>query len=1435
QLFNTLFTGREVESKVLLDVFPDLAFSDSAIHRGVVIEGLPFAAMNGRDASGDEDLQILESVIKDRPQTFRPVLLHLCIPEHDLIRRRKLQWIDPVTGNLYSGQQVDYSKRKWREGHNEDGIDAEAAEELLAEEETWNFDVAEQVEPAPSENEDDEAEEAEDGEEEKRPPTRGARKVGEPPSFLLSNKKTWAILTEEVLNRLVRRPEDFENGIIQELRSFAKHVEFIAEFCKKHFDEVHVIDLDASQHPDILARNAVNQLEQIGFSSLIKSSAAKKLEIPESGAKAGSEEEFLTLLASSDLEIKEPPRELSSWGRFCPVTFIEEESLIQASLNYPVCYQGLIYFTNSDTYAEKFISNPDKYLSKPPTVPSLHVCVLGGPFTGKSTQSQMIAKIYGLTLLSLDDILQSWDNLPNQSLLLKQNSVYARIVRTCKEGAAISSEEMIDVLQLHLSNFPSTQGWVLDGFPRTVDDAKALVARELVPQNTIILRNDPLEADPLPDAKSQEPELLTSMPSSPITMFPYFDNLYNGFMEEFTGVMQLLESNDSTPVNIAADQSIPTILSVVQKAVDPFLPKAVAISKKQLSELPEKFEFGFTKDYCPFALRQANILKTGSQEFAAKYLSQYYYLSSEEARTAFLMEPHNFVKFRTPIKPPPPRLFFFGPTGSGKSVCMKSLAQWGAPILQFMNVVDEFAKTAEPEVREEIEYMIRENAGLLSPVIVQDIITMLFVQQPYASKGFILEGFPRTKVEAEVLVKHSLHVDAFVVLKIEPEVAAKRIIAERLREAKNRFHSALNLTQKDASSEAARKQLQESERALTQLDDKQAELMDELMDMIEKENMRVQDVISTVEGTGLAPVIEIDCNRCVRPVIRNLKDRLKPYLDFRMSVFSNALAIGESDAETLIRLGIKSFSPFMKTCPVTLSKHRSPLRRPQGKKPVIYREHIFWLRDNDSREEFMANTQAYVHLPPPKNPAPPKICLLGRPKCGKTELSEKLAAEYDIVHLTVPLILESILSERNNGQLANQVTETLGKGEPIPNELVCEAVAMITSRGVCQARGWVLDGFPRSVADMEALEKYNITPHVIVELVQNGAEMMNRQQRTMLADLQSEGTTFNFPEIILENDSLHMLEIGGIRSYYQSVYENWVQVDCTKSKWALKSSLKSIIEANSDRRQNYLYLRTKGYYSLIKIGELVQAPVGTKYTAEYQNSFYRMAGEAELQTFLETPDKYTAGPDLPEDLPIRRDSSVLVFPRQLELQGYCPVTLVEGPPGFDSIVQGDLKYLVEYEGKLFAMESQEKLDKFMRTPWDFSGAVLPKKLPPKVIPIPVSQMPMIGYLEHTVAKALTEGLSAVGRARPKHPFMDLTSSASEYLAIYLKAHNIKAKPWVRKAYETRLRKFEARSSLIQAITAETRGNGYIPPVKRSTGFNLAIDSFFALTPEKYQV
>ena len=72
-----------------------------------------------------------------------------------------------------------------------------------------------------------------------------------------------------------------------------------------------------------------------------------------------------------------------------------------------------------------------------------------------------------------------------------------------------------------------------------------------------------------------------------------------------------------------------------------------------------------------------------------------------------------------------------------------------------------------------------------------------------------------------------------------------------------------------------------------------------------------------------------------------------------------------------------------------------------------------------------------------------------------------------------------------------------------------------------------------------------------------------------------------------------------------------------------------------------------------------------KYTAEYRARYYKMAGQRELDLFLESAEKFvapTAPNRLPENLPrcVSKGEVKQMFPKELAFRGYCPVTYVLG-------------------------------------------------------------------------------------------------------------------------------------------------------------------------------
>jgi hypothetical protein len=99
-----------------------------------------------------------------------------------------------------------------------------------------------------------------------------------------------------------------------------------------------------------------------------------------------------------------------------------------------------------------------------------------------------------------------------------------------------------------------------------------------------------------------------------------------------------------------------------------------------------------------------------------------------------------------------------------------------------------------------------------------------------------------------------------------------------------------------------------------------------------------------------------------------------------------------------------------------------------------------------------------------------------------------------------------------------------------------------------------------------------------------------------------------------------------------------------------------------------------------------------------KNLFYRMIDAQELRAFIENPERYVNGVNLPDNLPVTRTREEIkaMFPTQIELRGYCPVTLKTGDPGFSSLLLGSNDFVAQFGKKLYAMESEEKLMQFMR-------------------------------------------------------------------------------------------------------------------------------------------
>ncbi|MDX9725001.1 MAG: adenylate kinase [Bacteroidales bacterium] len=93
--------------------------------------------------------------------------------------------------------------------------------------------------------------------------------------------------------------------------------------------------------------------------------------------------------------------------------------------------------------------------------------------------------------------------------------------------------------------------------------------------------------------------------------------------------------------------------------------------------------------------------------------------------------------------------------------------------------------------------------------------------------------------------------------------------------------------------------------------------------------------------------------------------------------------------------------------------------------------------------------------------------IFGPPGSGKGTQSVKLAEKFNLKHLSTGDMLRAEIAAGT--ELGKKMSNIMSKGELVPDEVVIEMIANRID-GTKGAAGFLFDGFPRTVAQTEALE-----------------------------------------------------------------------------------------------------------------------------------------------------------------------------------------------------------------------------------------------------------------------------------------------------------------------------------------------------------------------------
>ena len=151
----------------------------------------------------------------------------------------------------------------------------------------------------------------------------------------------------------------------------------------------------------------------------------------------------------------------------------------------------------------------------------------------------------------------------------------------------------------------------------------------------------------------------------------------------------------------------------------------------------------------------------------------------------------------------------------------------------------------------------------------------------------------------------------------------------------------------------------------------------------------------------------------------------------------------------------------------------------------------------------------------------PKIILIGGPGSGKSTYSEIIKKELNIPHIYTGEMLRAI--SKQNTDDGRTVKKLLDQGKFAPTPLTIKIVKQRLEKPDAQ-KGYIFDGFPRSVEQAEAIEEQGIEYDYVVNLVVSEEEIIKR--------LTARGREDDTPEIIKKRLATYEKETRPLLDYY---------------------------------------------------------------------------------------------------------------------------------------------------------------------------------------------------------------------------------------------------------------------------------------------------------------